>query len=115
MHNWAQSNQRFDLGFGTMEFSRKVYELCKKIPKGKVTTYKILAEKMGTKAYRAVGNSLNKNPHAPIVPCHRVVGSDGSLVGFASGLGKKKRMLIDEGIKINKNGIIDLNKYLYRF
>jgi len=54
-------------------FSESCYELLKKVPKGKVTTYKILAEKIGTKAYRAVGTSMNKNPFAPKVQCHRVV------------------------------------------
>ena len=72
-----------------MDFSRRVYDLCRRIPKGKVTTYKIIAEKLGTKAYRAVGNALNKNPHKD-VPCHRVVGSDGSLTGFAHGIKRKK-------------------------
>ena len=51
-----------------MNFSEKVYKLCKKIPKGKISTYKIIANKLNTKAYRAVGNALNKNPYAPIVP-----------------------------------------------
>jgi len=88
-----------------MNFNEKVWKLCKKIPKGKVTTYKIIAAAMGNKAYRAVGNALNKNPYAPIVPCHRVVGSDGSLVGFAHGLKAKTRLLQKEGIKV-KNGKI---------
>ena len=81
----------------TTEFYQKVYELCRKVPKGKVTTYKILAEKLGTKAYRAVGTAMNKNPYGILncsgknmVPCHRVVGSNGSLVGFAHGLKKNK-------------------------
>ena len=47
------------------KFQKRVYELCKKVPKGKVTTYKAIAQKMRTKAYRAVGNALNKNPFFP--------------------------------------------------
>jgi methylated-DNA-[protein]-cysteine S-methyltransferase len=95
-------------------FSERCYELLRKVPRGKVTTYKELAHALRTKAYRAVGNAMNKNPYAPGVPCHRVIGSDGSLVGFASGLKNKKKMLEAEGIEIHK-GKIDLKKYLYKF
>ena len=63
-------------------FHRKIYSLLKKVPKGKVTTYKALAQAAGTKAYRAVGQAMRCNPYAPIVPCHRVVASDGSIGGF---------------------------------
>ena len=96
-----------------MKFSDRVYELCKQIPKGKVSTYKELANKLETKAYRAVGNSLNKNPYKS-VPCHRVVASNGHLHGFALGLRKKSEMLKKEGIEI-KNNKIDLKKYLHKF
>ena len=70
--------------------------------KGKVTTYKILANKLRTKAYRAVGNAMNKNPYAPFVPGHRVVNSNGKIGGFAFGIKKKIFMLKKEGIKIKK-------------
>ena len=63
-------------------FNERTYDLLKKVPKGKVTTYKALAEKLGTKAYRAVGQAMRCNPYAPKVPCHRVVKSDGSIGGF---------------------------------
>ena len=98
-----------------MSFNERVYALCRTIPKGKVTTYKLLAEALGTKAYRAVGNALNKNPYAPEVPCHRVVASSGHVHGFAFGLAKKKVMLEKEGIGIEKNSIKDIEKVLYRF
>ncbi len=94
-------------------FSQKVWNLTKKIPRGKVTTYKIIAEKMGTRAYRAVGNALNRNPYAPIVPCHRVVGSDGSLTGYAHGLKRKKELLEKEGIDV-KSGKVSLGKFLFK-
>lgn len=104
------------------EFHRKVYSLCKKIPKGKVTTYKILAEKLGTKAYRAVGSAMNKNPNGilncngkDIVPCHRVVASSGHLHGFAHGLKKKAELLESEGIRVVTNKIADFEKVLFRF
>lgn len=95
-------------------FTECCYEILRKVPKGKVTTYKALARKLGTKAYRAVGNAMNRNPRAPHVPCHRVVCSDGSVGGFASGTRKKISMLKKEGIKII-NGKINLKKYLHRF
>ena len=96
------------------KFQNKVYKLCKKIPKGKVTTYKIIAEKLGTKAYRAVGNALNKNPYAPKVPCHRVVNTDGGLGGFAKGVNKKIKLLKNEGVEI-KNKKVNLKNYLFEF
>lgn len=96
------------------KFQNKVYEICKKVPKGKVTTYKAIAEAMGTKAYRAVGQALNKNPYAPKVPCHRVVNSQGHLHGFASGLRKKASLLKEEGIKIKNNRILDKESIIKR-
>lgn len=97
------------------KFENKVYELCKKVPKGKITTYKEIGDKIGIKGYRAVGMALNKNPFAPKVPCHRVVGSYGNLVGFASGLKKKAEMLRKEGISIKNNKIADFEKVLFKF
>jgi len=95
-------------------FQNKVYGICKKVPKGKVTTYKEIAEALGTKAYRAVGTALNKNPFAPIVPCHRVVNSDGFIGSFAFGVNKKVRLLRKESVEV-MNERIDLRKFLFRF
>ncbi len=95
-------------------FSERCYQILKKVPKGKVTTYKEIAKALKSKAYRAVGNAMNKNPYAPNIPCHRVVNSDGSVGGFASGKKKKISMLKREGIKIVKEKI-NLKKYLYNF
>ena len=98
-----------------MNFNEKCYAVLKKVPKGKVTTYGELAKAVGSpKAARAVGNAMNKNPYAPKVPCHRVVGSDGSMTGFASGIKDKIKMLEEEGIKV-ENEKINLEKYLYKF
>ena len=96
-------------------FSESCYELLKKVPKGKVTTYKILGKKLGTKAYRAVGSAMNKNLHAPKVPCHRVVNSDGKIGGFASGTKNKIAMLKKEGIPIKNGKIENFYKYVYEF
>jgi methylated-DNA-[protein]-cysteine S-methyltransferase len=95
-------------------FNERCYAILMKVPRGKVTTYKALANALGTKAYRAVGNAMNKNPYAPKVPCHRVIGSNGALVGFASGLEKKRKILEREGIKVD-NGRVDLERYEFEF
>lgn len=97
-----------------VSFNEKCYQLLKQVPKGKVTTYKELAIALNTKAYRAVGRAMNKNPHAPIVPCHRVINSNGSIGGFAFGVNKKMRMLKEENIEITNNKV-NLKRYLYKF
>ena len=109
-------------------FYEKCYAVLKKVPKGKVTTYKEIARSLNSKAYRAVGTAMNKNPYAyaargwaggsslkfsDLVPCHRVINSNGELGGFASGLKNKIKILKSEGIEIKKNKI-DLNKYFYK-
>jgi methylated-DNA-[protein]-cysteine S-methyltransferase len=88
-----------------MSFNQKVWALTARVPAGKVTTYGQIAEALGTKGYRAVGNALNRNPYAPAVPCHRVVGSNGSLTGFAGGLEKKRQLLTKEGVVVQKGRV----------
>ncbi len=95
-------------------FNERCYTLLRKVPPGKVTTYKEIAHTLHTKAYRAVGNAMNKNPYSPQVPCHRVVKSNREVGGFASGTKKKISILKKEGIKIT-GGKINLKKYLYKF
>ncbi len=114
-----------------LTFNERCYKLLRKVPKGKVTTYKAIAKKLNTKAYRAVGNAMNKNPNAfPLTtskgrvggfgsvsgktPCHRVINSNGELGGFAFGIKNKIKLLRQEGIEI-KNNKIDLKKYEYKF
>jgi len=96
-------------------FSENCYNLLRKVPRGKITTYKDLAHAMKSKAYRAVGTALNKNPYAPQVPCHRVINSDGRVGGFAAGTKKKIEILEKEGIPIKNGKVIDVEKYLYKF
>jgi methylated-DNA-[protein]-cysteine S-methyltransferase len=96
------------------KFQEKVYNLCRKVPKGKVTTYKIIAEKLGTKAYRAVGNALNKNPYAPEVPCHRIINSDGSVGKFSKGINAKISLLKSEGVNV-KGQKVDIGRFLFKF
>ena len=97
-------------------FQERVYEILKKVPKGRVSTYSNVARALNTKAYRAVGNALNKNPRPGTrknqVPCHRVVKSSGEVGGFATGKENKIKLLKKEGIKIEKEKI-DLEKYKF--
>ena len=94
-----------------LTFSEKVYKFISKIPKGKVSTYKEVAKFLKCRAYRAVGNALNKNPYTKI-PCHRIIKSNGEVGGFATGTNKKIKMLKKEGVEI-KNGKIDFKKYQF--
>ena len=99
-----------------MKLQQKTIEMMKKIPKGRITTYKILAHSMGTNAYRAVGTCVRKNPYATAVPCHRVVKSDGTIGQYSGSGGTKAKikLLKKEGIVIS-NRKINLKKYLYKF
>jgi O-6-methylguanine DNA methyltransferase len=83
-------------------FAARVYDTIIHIPPGLVATYGAVAAAMGaTRAARAVGTALKKNPFAPRVPCHRVVRADGSFGGYAQGGAKKKRaMLVKEGVSL---------------
>lgn len=76
------------------DFQKSVWNALKKIPYGKTVSYKDIAEEIGNpKGFRAVGGANNKNPIAIIVPCHRVIGKNGSLTGYADGLSKKEYLL----------------------
>lgn len=108
-------------------FNERCYSVLRKVPRGKVTTYKEIANALNSKAYRAVGNAMNKNPYAFVgsgeaggskskslfVPCHRVVKSNGEIGGFVSGIKNKIKMLRKEGIEINK-GRINMKKYFHK-
>ena len=95
-----------------MSFNQKVWSLCARVPRGQVTTYGRIARRLGTDGSRAVGNVLNRNPYAPWVPCHRVVGAAGSLTGFAGGHEKKAKLLEAEGVAVVR-GKVDLDEHLY--
>lgn len=92
----------------------KVYDLLKKIPKGKVTTYKALAQKTGIKNPRQIGALLHKNTDPENIPCYKVVRSDGKIAtGYAFG-GKKGQIkrLKNDGVTI-REGTVNINKYLF--
>lgn len=79
-------------------FQMKVWKELMKIPYGRTTSYGKIAERVGSPgAARAVGGANNKNPIGIIVPCHRVIGADGALVGYAKGIDKKRWLLEMEG------------------
>lgn len=85
------------------KFERDVYRAVIRIPKGQVRSYKWVAEKIGRPgASRAVGNALNKNPYIGIVPCHRVVRSDGSIGGYRKGSSVKRKILEREGVDLER-------------
>ena len=117
-------------------FQKRVYNVVKRIPKGKVVTYKEVARVLGNpKLARAVGNALGQNPFlflskfpprsvslqqdpsrkagSAFIPCHRVIKSDGSLGGYQLGIEKKKKLLRKEGVRFDKNGKID-KKYIIK-
>lgn len=101
-------------------FSQKVYKILKQIPKGKVTTYKTIAEKLNTKAYQAVGQALKRNPNPPTIPCHRVIKTDGTIGGFSGQIKgkeiKRKIMLLKkEGIKFKGDKIKNFKFLLFKF
>jgi methylated-DNA-[protein]-cysteine S-methyltransferase len=86
-----------DLG-PAREFGRAVLDQLARVPYGELTTYGTLAERAGRpRAARAVGTIMNRNPVPIVLPCHRVVGSTGSLVGYAGGLDRKRTLLELEG------------------
>lgn len=81
------------------EFEKRVYKAILKVPAGRTRSYKWVARTIGRpKAYRAVGNALGKNPYPVIIPCHRIVKSDGSIGGYSKGTAPKKRLLKREGV-----------------
>ena len=99
-----------------MNLDKKIYKKLLEVPEGKITTYGELAKAVGIKnGQRAVGRIMNKNPYPVIIPCHRVVKSDGKVGGYAYGQQVKINMLSKEGIKIKEEKILDWENTIYRF
>ena len=103
-----------------MKFDERVWKLMEKIPKGRVTTYGLVARRLNTKAYRAVGNACRRNPYAPRVPCHRVVRSNGTVGGFGgktsgNNVNKKIQLLRKENVEIRNGRIVNFEKVLFSF
>ena len=93
--------------FEGTDFQVKVWNALKEIPRGEVRTYKQIAVQIGhPNSARAVANACGQNPYPPIVPCHRVVRSDGGLGGYSGvgGVETKRRILSEEGVSIISSG-----------
>lgn len=86
------------------EFEKRVYSAVSRIPRGEIRSYGWVAAEIGRpSAYRAVGNALNKNRHTDLIPCHRVIRSDGFLGGYAKGTARKADILRREGIDCDES------------
>ena len=98
-------------------FNQRCYDLLRQIPKGKVVTYADIAHQLGGKAYQAVGNAMANNPDLIVVPCHRVVNSNGAIGKYALGTEKKIALLKEEGIQLNSdnNKVLSLDKQRHTF
>lgn len=88
-----------------MNFQQQVLNKIKSIPRGKVTTYKVIAYSLKSKAYRAVGSACKNNPTPIKIPCHRVIPSSGKVGNYTLGQKKKIHLLKKEGIEITKGKI----------
>ncbi len=98
-----------------LNFYERVWRLTRQIPRGRVSTYGLLAKALGQpRAARAVGNALNQSPGMPQVPCHRVVRGNGQIGGYALGTAAKAKILRQEGLQIGpKNKVVNFDKVLY--
>jgi len=101
---------------GDRIFLKKVLALCAKIPKGRVTTYGIMARRLGVpRGARAVGRALGQNPTPGKIPCHRVVRSDGRVGGYKLGAREKMKLLGKEGVEVRRGRVVGLPERLYKF
>jgi methylated-DNA-[protein]-cysteine S-methyltransferase len=98
------------------DLDKRVYKKLLRVPRGKVTTYGELARAVGLEnGQRVIGQIMNRNPFPAIIPCHRVVKSDGKVGGYYYGYKVKTKMLSDEGITVKKGKIQDWEKSVFRF
>ena len=83
-------------------FRQSVWRILCEIPYGQTVTYGEIAKRLGVRSAQAVGGAVGHNPISIIIPCHRVLGSDGSLIGYAGGVDKKIWLLAHEGVRIKE-------------
>ncbi len=93
----------------------RIYELLRQVPEGRVTTYKDIAEALGTKAYQRVGQAVKHNPDPEKNPCHRVVKADGRIGGYrgataGAAVQEKIRKLREEGVEIREGRVVDFDQ-----
>jgi len=99
-----------------LKIEERVYKKLLQVPIGYIITYQELANAVGLQnRQRMIGRIMKNNPFPVIVPCHRVVKSDGNVGGYAFGEKIKKNMLQNEGIEIHGNTIINFEKRKFRF
>ena len=92
----------------------RILNVVKEIPKGRVSTYKLIAKKLGNEGLaRVVGNTMAKHPYLGEVPCHRVVKSTGQLGNYQLGVAKKADLLHNEGIPVNNGRVANFRDFLY--
>ena len=108
---FAGHRRDFDLPLAPRgpEFQRRVWEALRRIPFGTTTSYAALAARIGSPtAVRAVGAANGRNPLPIVVPCHRVIGADGSLTGFGGGIERKRWLLAHEGASGSGQGELEV-------
>ncbi len=88
-----------------------------RIPKGRVTTYKIIAGQLNTRAYRAVGRAMASNENYPHIPCHRVIRNDGKIGNYTppGGIKRKRELLKKEGVMVKNGAVENLKEVIYRY
>ncbi|MCW9013790.1 MAG: MGMT family protein [Gammaproteobacteria bacterium] len=97
------------------DFNEQCYELLRRVPAGKVTTYREIARALNTNAWRAVGSAMAKNKNLFVIPCHRVVRSDGAIGQYALGADKKAQLLQEEGVAVSNGKVASLDSFMHHF
>lgn len=93
---------RLSLAPSGSNFRQEVWKILMKIPYGTLTTYGEISKQMGKMSAQAIGNAIGHNPISIIIPCHRVIGANGNLTGYAGGIDKKFQLLKLEGVDTTK-------------
>jgi len=102
--------------YNNIVLNKQIFDLIAKIPKGRVTTYKAIGDKLGTKGYQAIGQILKHNQNAPVVPCHRVICNNGRLGGYLGNeTDKKIKLLESEGVTVINYKVVNFNQILIKF
>ena len=101
-------------------FQQRVYDALCKIPRGRITTYGLLARHLKCRSAQAVGQALRRNPFAPEVPCHRVISANLTIGGFSGEregveIERKKKILKKEGVRFSRSGRLENPKQVFDF
>ena len=96
-------------------FDEQCYRVLSGVPEGKVTTYRAIATVLHGRAYRAVGRAMARNKQLVVIPCHRVVRSDGSIGQYAHGPERKVELLLKEGVRVKNGRVENFREHLHVF